>query len=430
MSKKFLKLTSLVMAIVMMMSMIGLQVSATDAEVLTRNDFCTSEGTEYSFYFDSQGVAYAFGTDATTGETYVCAEYYRDLVLTTTEIVIPSSVIMDSEQYDVTVINSGAFSSTDIVSVVIPDTVVTINASAFQNCASLETVEFIGESVTYIGSGAFYNCTSLVNFVMPNSVTELSSSVFTGCTSLESITLSESLETVSSSLFVDCTSLTSLIIPDSLTSYGYAFLNITNLTYLKMGSGCTSIEGGAFDNLTNLETLILGEGLTNIGSGSCGGTVNLKNLTIPASIETLNPGAFDDSNSIENIYYTGTQEQWDTFVANDTSGKYSNGTLGDVIAGTNTEVVVQCCAGHTVEDYLTFVSTTATADEAGVETYLCECGYTVEIEVDALGGDSSSDDDSSFDLGGIVDTFNTYIQAFISFINQIVEFFQGFGDMF
>ena len=73
-----------------------------------------------------------------------------------TEIIIPETF----RGYTVTSINYEAFYNTDIVSVVIPDSVTHIDASAFYNCDKLTTVT-IGSGVVSIGRSAFYNCKSL-----------------------------------------------------------------------------------------------------------------------------------------------------------------------------------------------------------------------------------------------------------------------------
>lgn len=66
-------------------------------------------------------------------------------------------------------IYEGAFSSTSITYIEIPDSVTSIGKDAFGSCFSL-TSTTIPDSVTSIGSHAFYNCTSLtsVNFINPN----------------------------------------------------------------------------------------------------------------------------------------------------------------------------------------------------------------------------------------------------------------------
>ena len=76
-------------------------------------------------------------------------------------VVIPATI----EDFSVKEIGSGAFQNRNITSVVIPDSVLIIDDSAFQNCSQLTSV------------------------IIPGSVTRINDFVFSGCTSLSSITL-------------------------------------------------------------------------------------------------------------------------------------------------------------------------------------------------------------------------------------------------
>ena len=70
--------------------------------------------------------------------------------------------------------------------IVIPESVTSINGSAFSGCRSLTSVT-IPESVTFIGDCTFQNCTSLTSVTIPNSVTSISYYAFGDCTSLKTI---------------------------------------------------------------------------------------------------------------------------------------------------------------------------------------------------------------------------------------------------
>lgn len=68
-------------------------------------------------------------------------------------------------------------STSDITSVVIPNTVTEICDRVFANCTKLINV-VIPDSVTIIEDGAFYNCLSLEEIYIPDSVTRLSLPIF------------------------------------------------------------------------------------------------------------------------------------------------------------------------------------------------------------------------------------------------------------
>ena len=96
-----------------------------------------------------------------------------------------------------------------LTTLVIPDSVTSINESAFFGCTSLVDI-IIPNSVTSIGDSAFSGCTSLVDIIIPNSVTSIGEDAFFGCTSLESITIPDSVMSIGDDAFFWCRSLTSI----------------------------------------------------------------------------------------------------------------------------------------------------------------------------------------------------------------------------
>lgn len=114
-------------------------------------------------------------------------------------------------------------------SVTIPNSVTTIENTAFNTCTSLTSIT-IPNSITYIGNDAFYQCTSLKSITIPNSVTDIGRSVFSSCSELTSITLSNSIKSISSYAFNSCSKLTSITIPSAVTSIKSSALNIGSST--------------------------------------------------------------------------------------------------------------------------------------------------------------------------------------------------------
>ena len=208
----------------------------------------------------------------------------------------------------VTSISSNAFANTDIVEVIIPDSVTSIGKSAFSGCTALENIYFnatamndlrsnndvfynagkngngikvvIGKNVTKIpaylfcpnsihssyspkivsvefeeggvcesiGSYAFEYCTSLTSVTIGNSVTSIGDYAFYECYSLTSVTIPDSVTSIGRSVFVLCTSLTSVTIPDSVTSIGSsAFSGCYKLVEV-INKSSLNITAGSDDN--------------------------------------------------------------------------------------------------------------------------------------------------------------------------------------
>ncbi len=72
---------------------------------------------------------------------------------------------------------------------------------------------------------------------------------------------------------------------------------------------------------------IAGYPVTGIGAKAFNDCTALESLTIPASIVYIEEGAFDDCNKIENVYFGGTEEQWNAL---ENKPEYTNVTFNYV----------------------------------------------------------------------------------------------------
>jgi len=100
-----------------------------------------------------------------------------------------------------------------------------------ENIGTAKNIFIVG--YTSIGNSAFFGKTQIISVIIGNSVTLIGSFAFAGCTSLTSITIPNSVITIRGQGFNSCTSLTSITIPNSVTSIGTnAFINsgLTNVT--------------------------------------------------------------------------------------------------------------------------------------------------------------------------------------------------------
>ncbi len=84
-------------------------------------------------------------------------------------------------------IGESAFANSNVVSVVIPDSVTYIGRGAFSDCRDLVSVT-IGSGMTGIGSEAFSSCTELTSVAFPESVTSIGYAAFYRCIVLTSVT--------------------------------------------------------------------------------------------------------------------------------------------------------------------------------------------------------------------------------------------------
>lgn len=316
----------------------------------------------------------------------------------------------------VTTIGDNVFSCCySLKEITIPDSVISIGKNAFSTCKNLANVK-ISASVTIIGQLAFSGCVNLTtimvdnenqyystdescsvlfnkdkttlilylmenpqaNYNIPDTVTTICNEAFLGCENLTSLTIGKNVETIGNNAFDSCFGLTNLIIPDNVKIIGnYAFYNCFNLESVKIGNGVTSIGNNAFsfndyfhpDEELKLKELKLGNSVTIIGEYAfC--NCKFTSLTIPVSIKTIEWGAFSGCINIEDVYYSGSSEQWKAITIDK-----QNQPLLDATIHYN----------YHVHKYNSVV-TEPTCTEQGYTTYTCECGDSyVDNYVNALG---------------------------------------------
>ena len=315
-----------------------------------RHEPTPTEGLEYTL--NDGGASYSCTGIGTTDETdIVIAKEYEGLPVTSigknafkqctnlTSITIPSSVtsigkcafgdctsltsVTFGKNSKLTSIGEDAFEfCRSLTSITIPNSVTSISQYAFVFCRSLTSVTFEKNSkLTSIGDSAFEQCTNLtsVTFGKNSKLTYIGWDAFDTCTSLTSITIPASVTSIGPRAFMCCTSLTSITIPNSVTSIGdSAFVNCSGLESLAVAKGNPQYhsEGNCIIK-TDTKTLVLGcknstipDSVTNIGLHAFEFCTSLTSITIPNSVTAIRDSAFNQCTSLENVYYTGTAEQW------------------------------------------------------------------------------------------------------------------------
>ncbi len=163
----------------------------------------------------------------------------------------------------------------------IPNSVIYIDDNAFSDCKSLESI-IIPNSVKHIGDRAFSGCTNLESIAIPNSVTIISPYTFSFCSSLKDVKIPNSINSIGNNAFEYCKSLEAITIPDSVKSMGIkAFTYCEGLKAITIPNSITSISSCLFYNCKNLESIIIPDSITNIGYNAFGNCSSLESITIP-----------------------------------------------------------------------------------------------------------------------------------------------------
>ena len=146
----------------------------------------------------------------------------------------------------------------------------------------------IEEGITGGGNSAFAGLNNLRGVILPNTMTEIAENMFRNCGNLFSFTIPEGVTSIGPCAFFFCGGLRFVTIPSTVTTIGYY----------------------AFGNCP-LESVILPEGVTTLEHCVFANNSSLRSVYIPLSMQAMSREWVRDCSNLRNIYYPGTQEQWE-----------------------------------------------------------------------------------------------------------------------
>ena len=245
---------------------------------------------------------------------------------------LTSATIPDGEQ----VISVQCFFECQYLeSVTIPSSVYAINSEAFANCYSLHSVDL--SHVTSIGNKAFSGCRNLYGVTFSKTTHTIGNYAFEGCSALSIVyTAPNSLSSIGEGAFArssitglnlynminltqipahlcdQCRQLLSVTLGNHYNYIrAYAFYYCINLTSFTFPSrNGLYIEESAFQGCAFTEIDLLPSNVNEIGVNAFNDCSSLTTAYIPVSLTTMGADAFKDT-GLTDIYYTGTQVQWE-----------------------------------------------------------------------------------------------------------------------
>lgn len=293
-------------------------------------------------FFESDGLYYEI-TSSTNHEVSVKSADVKE------QIIIPSKVEYNGEQYTVTRIDDYAFYGS-FSSIAFSESLVSIGSMAFYGCYSLTSVDVPSENanflsldgvlftkdgtvlilypagketalytvpaeVTVIGDYAFSSSSSLSSVILPEGLKSIGIYAFGGCVSLSSISLPKNLMNIGENAFDGCYALTSIDVafdnPYFLSNDGILFTkDKTSLIRYPAGKqtssysvpeSVTTICDGAFNSCSSLTSIILPDGLTTIGIGAFSACVLLSSIILPDGLTDINHFMFRECKSLVSI---------------------------------------------------------------------------------------------------------------------------------
>ena len=280
-------------------------------------------------------------------------------------LVIPSEIVINNQQYKVTSIGQAAFyRCQSITSITISNSITNIENYAFEDCDSLTSV-IIPNSVLKIGDYAFGDCNSLTIYcevaTKPNEWSfnwnriegdyyKYYCPVYWGISDNNYLEQDGIIYVIIDEV-ANITGYTNkieknVVIPTNITinKIQYNVTNINSLAFYR----CNKIQSVTFESNSNLkninefafaycnflESITIPNGVKTIGNYAFEHCASLIRVTIPCSVTSIGYQAFSECDSLERVDYEGSISQWvsikfGSYNANPLSMKklYINGAL-------------------------------------------------------------------------------------------------------
>lgn len=198
------------------------------------------------------------------------------------------------------------------------------------NLSNLKEVEF-SNTITYIGYSAFSMCDGLTSVIIPDSVNEIGTNAFLNCDGLEKVVIGNGTTNIRMAAFNSCENLKTVIFGENLEQIGgYAFTNCCNLTNVYIPSKVSSIGGNAFAGCSNIESFVVDESNQYYSNDECGVLLN-KDQTYLYYYPLGNTDAFYQvPQSVESIgYYCFAESKLKQINCSKSLAEISSGVFAD-----------------------------------------------------------------------------------------------------
>ena len=225
-----------------------------------------------------------------------------------------SDVYIPNTYNGLPVTSVGGFASSNITTISLPNSIISIEENAFMNCRQLENIT-IPNSVVSIGANAFSGCIKFSYVSIPSSVKSIGSDAFLDCINISFVEASD-LESwfniqfenrganplVNADYFYcDYELIIDLVVPEGVTSLSAITAGNKCFESVTLPKSITSIEAYSFAGWSELKRVVFSGSITTIGDNAFADCTNLEEIIIPDSVMTIGDKAFRRCKSLKRV---------------------------------------------------------------------------------------------------------------------------------
>lgn len=281
-----------IVAVMLSVLLLSYSMLVANAEILTKEVGTTTES------FDTETGALTITGSGSIREGLYNLAYPVNIYYTVNNYPWSANSMRSLVLEGVNSIRYGSFySHKNLESVVMSDSLITIENESFKDCLLLKNVIF-SNNLKYINEDAFMNCTLLSKIVIPDSVEYIEDNAFYGCSSLSEIVLPKGLSDIGN----DCFKNTLLWNSSDNWEDGVFYIGNTAVDYDNETNALHNIEIVLRENTdtlvngflasTDVRAITFPEGMNSISEATCYDCNYLVAAFIPDSVTEIEEDAF------------------------------------------------------------------------------------------------------------------------------------------